>query len=176
LLWWIPADTETGVLVEDRYSIEVGDAMAPTMVAVGILIVSLALIAGAWLGRTKPPADEQEQLIGISPDNFKSVLWMVLLLAGSLVFMRWGGPAVLAVLRSLGADLPEYRLLSATVPYKYIGFASGGFVMVAGLISWIEGRLSWRAVLIALGAVTGLILIYDVPFNSLLLPPNGSLG
>ena len=101
---------------------------------------------------------------------------MALILIVSLLLMRWGGPLAVSALQIIGADLPEYRLLSATVPYKYIGFALGGFVLVAGLISWIEGRLSWRATLIAFGAVIGLILVYDVPFNSLLLPPNGSLG
>ena len=91
---------------------------------------------------------------------------MVLVLSLSLARMVWGGPVTVGALQSLGADIPEYRLLSATVPYKYIGFAAGGFVLVAGLISWIEGQLSWRAVLIALGAVAGLILVYDVPFET----------
>ena len=79
-------------------------------------------------------------------------------------------------LQALGADLPEYRLLIDTVPYKYIGFACGGFLMVFGLISWVEGRPSRKAAMIAIGAVIALIIVYDVPFDSLLLPPNGSQG
>lgn len=176
LLWWIPGDTETGVLVEDRYSIEIGDAMAPTMVAFGILFISLSLIAGAVFQRGAAPADAGEGNIGLSLENMKNMGVAALLIMTSLALMIWCGPLVVSLLQVLGADVPEYRLLSAAVPYKYIGFASGGFVLVFGLISWIEGKMSWRAAAAATGAVVALILIYDVPFDSLLLPPNGSQG
>ncbi|NNF79066.1 MAG: hypothetical protein HKN05_13645 [Rhizobiales bacterium] len=176
LLWWIPGDTETGILVEDRYSIEVGDAMAPTMVAIGILLVSLILIVGALYRPGAQPADDAEGQIGLSLENTKNMSVAALLIISSLALMIWCGPLTVSLLQALGVDVPEYRLLSAAVPYKYIGFATGGFVLVFGLISWIEGKMSWRAAVVATGAVISLIVIYDVPFDSLLLPPNGSLG
>lgn len=176
LAWWIPTDTETGVLVEDRYSIEVGDAMAPTMVAIGILLVSLVLIAGALIRRGDQQVDDAEATICLSLDNARNLLSAAAILGLSLALMVWFGPMTVNLFQAMGADLPEYRLLTDTIPYKYLGFATGGFVLVFGLIAWIEGRMSWRAAGVALCAVIGLILIYDVPFDSLLLPPNGSQG
>jgi len=173
LIWWIPADVETGIIVEERRSVSIGDAMAPTMVAIGIVAVSLALIAIALL---RPPAtedDKAEYATGISLENLQSMLWLLLIVGVSLATMVWAGPIVVGVLQALGADMPEYRLLRDTVPYKYIGFALGGFLLVCGLISWIEGRVGRWAVLTAIAAVVVLIVLYDVPFDSLLLPPNG---
>ena len=43
------------------------------------------------------------------------------------------------------------------------------------MIAFVEEQLSWRAMLIALAAVAGIILLYDVPFDDILLPPNGDV-
>ena len=61
----------------------------------------------------------------------------------------------------------------ATVPYKYLGFIAGGLVMVIGLIALIEGRITRPGVLTAVFTILALIILYDVPFDTLLLPPNG---
>jgi hypothetical protein len=63
--------------------------------------------------------------------------------------------------------------MRSTFPWKYIGFVLGGFTLVFGLTSLIEGRLSWVRVISSLLAVLGLILIFDLPFDTILLPPNG---
>jgi len=39
----------------------------------------------------------------------------------------------------------------------------------------MEGRLRWRILIISLLAVLILMLIYDLPFKNLLLPPNGDV-
>ena len=174
LVWWIPNDIETGVLVQDRYAIEVGDAMAPTAVAVGILIISLALAISSYFGNADASADLLERTVGLTYANLLSLAASGAVLFVSLACMVWAGPIVVEALRANGADLPEYRLLTDTRPYKYIGFAVGGFILVCGLISWIEGRVSLRAAMTAVGAVIVLIVVYDVPFDTLLLPPNGS--
>ncbi|MGI9410805.1 MAG: hypothetical protein ACR2OV_12070 [Hyphomicrobiaceae bacterium] len=174
LIWWIPNDIETGVLVQDRYAIEVGDAMAPTAVAVGILIISLALLVSSYFGNSDTGADLLERSVGLTYANLLSLAASGAVLFASLACMVWAGPVTVDILRALGADLPEYRLLTDTRPYKYIGFAVGGLLLVCGLISWIEGRVSLRAAMTAVGAVVVLIVVYDVPFDSLLLPPNGS--
>ena len=69
----------------------------------------------------------------------------------------------------------EYRLLRDTVPWKYVGFASGGFVIVAGASSVVEGRFSRSAALAGIVAVLLIIALYDLPFDDLLLPPNGDV-
>lgn len=173
LIWWIPADVETGIIVKERRSTDIGDAMAPTMIAIGILIVSAALIATTLFRAPATEDNKAEYDTGITLENFQSLSWILLIVAVSLTLMVWAGPLVVSILQALGADVPEYRLLRDTVPYKYIGLALGGFVLVCGLISWIEGRIGRRAVLTAAAAVVALIVLYDVPFDSLLLPPNG---
>lgn len=173
--WWIPNDVESGVLLEERRSIVIGDAMAPTMTALAMFIVSAALLIGCFLPKPEVRAQEAiERSIGISLENFANMAALLAILALSLACMVWAGPLVVSMLQSMGVDLPNYRLLTDTVPYKYIGFILGGFILVFGLISWITGHTSLRGLLTALGAVAVLIFIYDVPFDTLLLPPNGS--
>ena len=174
LLLWIPYDIESGVMVVERRSVEVGDAMAPTASAIIVLILSLALtLAQFFAGRDDV---SKEPKIGLTRSNLQNLLAMAVTVVGSLFVMVYAGPLSVSALQSAGFDLPEYRLLTDTIPYKYIGFASGGFLLVFGLISWVEGRPSWRAAATAIGAVLALIFVYDVPFDSLLLPPNGSQG
>jgi hypothetical protein len=172
LLVWIPNDIESGILIEERRSIDVGDALAPTAAAIAVLITSIALLLGSLIA--KPDAISDEPEVGISRSNLVSISTIALLLVAGLQLMVWAGPLTVKVLQASGMNLPEYRLLTDTIPYKYIGFAIGGFTLVCGLISWIEGRIAWRAVVTAIAAVTALVVIYDVPFDALLLPPNGS--
>ena len=174
LLWWIPNDVETGVLVEERRSVVVGDAMAPTLAAIGILILSLALTLSSVFGRQTDKEDVVEYAIGLTPENLGNLAAIALVVIASMACMVWCGPLAVKALQSAGVALPEYRLLIDTIPYKYIGFAIGGFILVLGLISWIEGRVRARAILTAIATVVVLIVVYDVPFDSLLLPPNGS--
>lgn len=171
LLWWIPNDIETGVIYVERRDIEVGDAMAPTMAAIAVLVFSLALMLTSILGGSKSGVGEP--MIGVSKSNLANILVIALLLIVPLAMMVWAGPLLVQAMQSAGSDIKSYRLLSATVPYKYTGFAIGGFCLVTGLISWIEGRISWPAVATGICAVLALIAVYDIPFDTLLLPPNG---
>jgi hypothetical protein len=172
LFIWIPSDIESGVLIKERRSIDVGDALAPTAAAIAVLVTSIALLLSSLLANQN--AISSEPPVGVSRSNFASIVTMAVLLIFSLQLMVWIGPLTVKMLQAAGVALPEYRLLTDTVPYKYIGFSIGGFTLVCGLISWIEGHLAWRAALTAIAAVIVLIVIYDVPFDSLLLPPNGS--
>ena len=172
LFVWIPNDIESGVLIEERRSIDVGDALAPTAAAIAVLITSIALLLSSLLANRN--AVSSEPPVGVSRSNLISIVTMALLLIVSLQLMVWGGPLTVKVLQSVGVALPEYRLLTDTIPYKYVGFVVGGFTLVCGLIAWIEGRTGWRVVFTAIVAVVVLIIVYDVPFDSLLLPPNGS--
>lgn len=174
LLIWIPSDIESGVIVIERRSVEVGDAMGPTAAAIVVLILAVALSLASYF--SDPDKDSGEPAIGLSKSNVATMLTLAVVVMGSLFVMVYAGPLAITALQALGADLPAYRLLIDTVPYKYIGFACGGFLMVFGLISWVEGRPSRKAAMIAIGAVIALIIVYDVPFDSLLLPPNGSQG
>ena len=166
LFVWIPLDIETGVIETVRRRLVVGDSLAPTVAAVFVLLGGLLLIITEGRASSQPT---------ITRTNLRFLGAMLVLLLVALILMRYAGP--LAVdLMSLGRDQSlEYRLLRDTVPWKYIGFVSGGGLLVAGTIAIIEGRLSIRALRIAVVAVIAMIAIYDLPFDDLLLPPNGDV-
>jgi len=134
-------------------------------------VLSVWLLLHSWLST---PSDT-EQSSNFDRGNLVNLLCIAGLTVVSTLMMVWAGPILVDILGGMGVTDKTYRQLSATVPYKYVGFALGGFVMVFGLIVWVEGRLSWRAAAVAAGMVAFLILLYDVPFSSLLLPPNGSI-
>lgn len=178
LIWWIPTDIETGLIEQDRYSVQIGDAMLPTVTALAILGLSLLLALQSLLKmrtRSEDKGEAPQDSASLTAENAFNILIMALVLLGSVALMVWAGPLLVDALNALGVTDKSYRQLSDTVPYKYVGFALGGFVMVFGLIAWVQGHLHWRGGAVAIGMVIFLILLYDVPFNSLLLPPNGSL-
>lgn len=168
LVWWIPADIESGSLIHLRRQVVIGDALAPTATAVGILLVALALGVSALLHPSSTPT---------APDS-RSLMFLLrigFVLAVGIVLMRYAGPAFVSLLNHMGVEPASYRELRDTVPYKYIGFALGGTVMVAGVIQVVEDRLSASAIWVAIAVVVVLAVLYDVPFNDLLLPPNGDI-
>ena len=89
--------------------------------------------------------------------------------AAGILAMRYAGPLIAA------GQEGGYRPLRGTAPWKYIGFALGGGGMVAALVTLVEGRLRWTALATAAFAVIAIILLYDMPFEDLLLPPNGDV-
>ena len=157
---WIPLDTETWLVERARGRYVVGDSLAPTLAAIFVLIAGLLLLFDR-----RNPDDRPNR------DNLKFIGAMAGFGIISLLLMRWAGPAATALL----AAGEEYRLLRDTVPRKYIGFVTGGFALIFCMIAFVEERPSWRAVWIALAAVIGIIILYDVPFDDVLLPPNGDV-
>jgi len=171
LLFWIPEDVETGLIETHRRQVNIGDAMLPSAVAVAMLVVSAALLASSWRKLTKLNPESSPSASPPQRFRFISMLFGVVII--SLLVMNFTGP-LSAVLTNLLTDSDfSYRQLRDTPPFKYLGFSFGGFLMVFGLISLVEHRLSWRRAGAALLAVAALIVVYDLPFDDLLLPPNG---
>ena len=171
LLVWIPNDIETGIVEKVRRRVEVGDAMFPVVVATALLVVSALLaVTSAWDMRRGEAEDNDGRL---TLANGRHLIWLIAVVAISLALMVWTGPVVVAAFNAVGADLGSYRELRDTAPYKYLGFVLGGLFLVVGLISAIEGRPGLKAAITAAGTVAALILLYDLPFDDLLLPPNG---
>ena len=158
---WIPNDIETGVIA-------IGDAMAPTFVAAAMLVVGLIM---GVLECVRPGAAEGRPR-GLDGSAFKFVLRLGGLLVVSLLLMIYVGPLTVDVINGLGHDIGTYRQLRDTVPYKYLGYVTGGFVLVFGVTSLVENRFSRASGVVALAAVAVLVVLYDVPFDDLLLPPN----
>ena len=163
LLWiWIPLDTDSGYIEKVRRQVTIGDAAAPSLAALFLLL------GGALLILVERRADDQPAL------RRHNILFLGAfggLLVLSLVVMRFAGPLAAALL----AGDTEYRLLRDEVPWKYIGFVLGGTLLIGGGIAMIERRLTLRTVLLALVIAVAIMLVYDLPFDDLLLPPNGDV-
>ncbi|WP_343211887.1 hypothetical protein QEZ52_21720 (plasmid) [Aliisedimentitalea scapharcae] len=156
---WIPLDTDTGLVERSRGQYVVGDSLAPTLAAAFILISGLLLLLERGGENDRP---SRNNVIYIGAITLFGVI--------GIVVMRWAGPVAANL---FGGE--DYRLLRDTIPWKYTGFVLGGGFMVFAMTSFVEQRLTWRAALIALVAVAGIIVLYDLPFDDVLLPPNGDV-
>ena len=163
---WIPADVESGIVETFRRRTTIGDAMAPTAAAAGMLAAALALGCAALL-RPRPAADSLDR------NSLLFVVRMAAAVGAGLVLMVHAGPLAVDAVNALGGGIGSYRELRDTFPYKFLGYVLGGTVMVAGMIAVIEQRLSATALAAAALATLALAVLYDVPFDDLLLPPNG---
>jgi hypothetical protein len=89
----------------------------------------------------------------------------------SLAIMYWGGPLAVELFGP-GGDV-GYRQMRGSYPFKLVGFALGGFIMVYLITALVEGQFKRTRVISSLLAVAALIVLFDLPFDSVLLPPNG---
>lgn len=165
---WIPADVETGVAETSRGAAHIGDSLMPA--AAGCLIA----IAGLMMLVESPRAAPQTKT-----NDWRAPLVFVCALffafAFSMLLFRWAGPAAVGAAQWFNPDLPEYRLLRDDAPWKYLGFWSGGFVLVLSCAFLAKRKLSRGALLIAVAAPLAVSLFFDLPFDDLLLPPNGDV-
>ena len=157
---WIPLDTDTGLIEQVRRRVEIGDALAPTLAAVFILLGGVVLMLGPH--RAEAEGEPVAATLGFA------AAMLGVLVAGLLV-MLYAGPLALW----LSGAPQEYRLMRGTFPWKYIGFVLGGVLAIGGMISLAERRATGGAILIGCGAVLAMIALFDLPFDDLLLLPNG---
>ncbi len=157
-LVWVPLDSASGILEQSRRRVSVGDAAAPTLAALFIIIGALLL----WIERVS------DEVSALTWRNAVYLLWLTGVLGLALALM-WGLGPLAARLWGAG----EYRLLRDTAPWSQIGFLCGGTAMVAGLVGLVDGRLSGRGLALGLVSTMVLIALYDLPFDDILLPPNG---
>ena len=154
---WVPMDTGTALVEKVRRKYTIGDALAPTVAGVILLIGGMLL----WL---RPSADK-----AITRQNLIWATYLFGVFTASLMLMRHAGPIV-AMLMNL-----DYRPLRATPPWHYMGFLVGGTILIGGLTSLVERRLSAHSFIIGFIAALVVALIYDLPFDDLILPPNGDV-
>ena len=160
LFLWIPLDVESGLIEKVRSQVSIGDALAPSLAASVLILGGLLLIFQSL--RVKGVTQ-------LSWNSLKYIFLLLALLGLSMAVMRWAGPITALIFSE------DYRSLRDTVPWKYIGYFFGGIIMIFGLISMMEGQMRWRTLIISILAVLFLIIVYDLPFENLLLPPNGDL-
>ncbi|MBY6113483.1 hypothetical protein KUW09_03895 [Mameliella alba] len=168
-LVWVPMDSETPVLYSHRRQTYIGDAMLPLLAALGIAICAAVQIVVTLLNA--PDGSPRGAVFDRYSAGFLLSVFGVLALSAVVTF--WAGPAALALFGPEAEPPLTYRLMRSTAPWKYIGFTLGGTLLVFALISLLEGRMRGSRLVLAIVAVVMLIAIFDLPFDTLLLPPNG---
>lgn len=154
---WIPWDTGSGLVEKVRRKYIIGDALGPTVAGVVIAL-------GALLALLRPT--------GNRAFTRQNAFWMAKLLGLfvlALTLMRVAGPMAASGLEG------GYRPLRATLPWNYIGFLAGGTVMIGALTGLAAKRFSLRDFAIGFAASLAIALLYDIPFDDLILPPNGDV-
>lgn len=156
---WVPLDSATGIAEPRRGKYVIGDGLAPTVAGVFFVVPGLLMIFGP----------RPENAPRLERRDWRFLAGLLALAALGILLMRYAGPLIAA-----GID-GGYRPLRATAPWKFIGFLLGGAWFVGATISLVEGRVTWRAVVIGVAAAAIIAFLYDVPFEDLLLPPNGDV-
>ncbi|MGD1926477.1 MAG: hypothetical protein ACFB03_20170 [Paracoccaceae bacterium] len=156
--YWASADSETGLVERVRGRSSIGDALAPTVAG------TILTLSGFWLCLSA----KGERMLSFA--NLIFLVSLICALGVALGLMRWAGPALVAY--ATGAD---YRPLRDTPPWKYAGIMLGGVSMITALIYIVERRWHWSRIVIAVVVTLTLALFYDLPFEDLLLPPNGDV-
>ena len=158
--YWAPLDSDTGLAEKVRGRWSIGDALAPTVAGVVIAATGAFIVLGGVMRGAQAT---------LSLRNFAYLAAFLAIVIAGFLTMRYAGPVV------AGALGEEYRVLRDERPWKYLGFVLGGGGMIFALMSLAEGRMQARRLALALAIAAGLALIYDLPFEDLLMPPNGDV-
>ena len=163
---WVPLDVDSGVVEQVRRRVQIGDSLAPVTAAVFIAIGGLMLL----LVERRVPDQPVFAL-----QNLRFIAFSAAIIVVGFLIMRFTGPLTVDVVNLLTGSELQYRLLRDSAPWKFIGYVIGGIFVVAGLMAQAEGGITRKNLGIATAVVIALILIFDVPFDDLLLPPNGDV-
>lgn len=163
---WIPLDTDSGIVEKVRGRLNIGDALAPTVAAGFILVGGLLLLIFERNTEDQPT---------LTKSHFTFFLSSSAIIIVGFGIMRYAGPAVVEISNLFRTEPTEYRLLRATPGWKHIGYVLGGVTIVSGIVAIVEHKMSRRALLTGIVAVIVLIAVFDLPFEDLLLPPNGDV-
>lgn len=161
VLVWVPRDTGSAIIEVVRGSMRIGDALAPTIGFSLLGIAGLILMIEARANGSTARLDRFDLafIVGVGA-----------IFLCSMLLMRWTGPLAAALFSE-----DSYRNLRGTLPWKYLGFVIGGGFMIGTLISLVDRRVTPGAYILGFVVSVGLALVYDLPFGSLLLPPNGDV-
>ena len=167
VFYWVPNDIKGAFLDTTRGGkLEPGDAFFPVLAGGFIGFVALIQIVSAVMA--KAPDENAGSYARIDSQNLVFLASFLGVLAVSIGVLQWAGPFAVWLFET---DV-TYRQMVDTVPYKYIGFALGGFLLTFALITWAEGQLRWWPAAVSLALVVLLIIIFDILLSNIQLPPN----
>ncbi len=175
LFAWFPADIKGGFIERSLAGKPVpGDAFFPVLLAATLAALAAVQVLLALLrrGARAPGAGTGPDTGRLTAANLRFLAVFHLLVLAGIALMYWLGPATVAALKATGVLEVDYRQLSDTAPYKYLGYLAGGFLMTTGLIAFAEGRLRRRALLTVAVVLALTVLLFDVALNNVQLPPN----
>ena len=166
LLLWIPNDIDSGLIEKVRRRHRVGDMLGPVMAMTTILI------GGGWLCLSR----ERDAPRSILP-TLRAIAMIVGITGSCLLLMRWTGPALVSLADMAGVIDAEagYRPLRDTLPWKFTGFVAGGGVLIWFLSCQADRQWSWRRLWTGMAIALVIAIVFDLPFDDLVLPPNGDL-
>lgn len=165
-LVWIPLDSETAMIETHRRQTSMGDAFVPIVTA-ALIAVCAALHLLVNLRRTDTSDTERPVIDG---QAMAFLVQLTAITAVCLAVIFWAGPLAVSLFAEDGAT---YREMRGTYPYKLMGFALGGTALVLLTTTLIEGRFKPVRLISSFLVVVVLIIIFDLPFDTVLLPPNG---
>jgi len=168
---WFPADIRGGFFNTTPFGkVEPGDAFFPILLAATLAFLSALQLA---ISLTKgPPNVASGTQTRLTPHNIRFLAIFLTICAIGLAIMFVLGPLTVWVMQQFGLTDAEYRHLTDTAPYKYIGYITGGFLMTLTLIGWTEGRLRPAGIFAVVAVLVVAIVVFDVLLTNVLLPPN----
>ena len=166
LLLWIPNDIDTGLIEKVRRRYQIGDMLGPVMA------IATVLLGSGWLSLSRDHTP-----VGSMLSALRAVSIFVGIAALCLLVVRWTGPAIVGLADMAGIiDGAEgYRQLRDTLPWKITGFVVGGGLLIWSLSCHADGTWSWRRLGIGIAIAMMIGFAFDLPFDDLVLPPNGDL-
>ena len=166
LTLWLPNDVDSGLIEKVRRRYQIGDMLAPVMA------LCIMLFGGAWL-----MLSTNRTIIGKIAAPARTILMFLVIVGTSLLLMRFTGPVMVWLAEAVGVVEAGtgYRPLRDTLPWKFTGFLAGGTMMIWALGAYADNKWSWRRLVI--GFLIALVIgaAFDLPFEDLILPPNGDL-
>ena len=148
LLLWIPSDVDSGLIEKVRRRYRIGDMLGP------VVATTIILIGAGWLCLSR----EREAPRSILPP-LRAIAMIVGITGSCMLLMRWTGPALVGL-----ADIAGI-----------IDGEAGCGVLIWLLSCQADGKWSWRRLGIGMAIALVMALFFDLPFDDLVLPPNGDL-
>lgn len=165
LIFWIPADIDTGLVENVRRRNVIGDSLAPTFAMILIGLSALSLIRQS----------SDDEIFNNHGKWHRPFAFFIIVFICVLLLMRYTGPLVIAIVNSFGEGDLTYRNLRNIRPLKYVGYVAGGTLLLCSFSHFMDKSLNRKRALLFFGISIAIALFFDLPFEDILLPPNGDV-